>query len=198
MTIDNEFYDGIVGKPDIDELLKHYGVMGMKWGVRKQPETKGGIKKRKKLTNKQKKILKRAAIGTGIVAGTLLAAYGGYKLNKFATLGLKKAADKEVINQLISKSKSLYSKSLDLGLEARKNKHNTDRFIENVRSSLDADVKSRKMREEARSIIELGFNSKNYLNNKNKLQYINSYVKNRGKNPAGNFAIDYVRKKYKI
>lgn len=47
-------YDYIASKPPLDEVLEHYGVMGMKWGVRKQPETKGGIKKRKKLTNKQK------------------------------------------------------------------------------------------------------------------------------------------------
>lgn len=31
MIIHGEFYDGIVGKPDLDEALEHYGIKGMKW-----------------------------------------------------------------------------------------------------------------------------------------------------------------------
>lgn len=29
-------YDGVILKPDLDEALEHYGVLGMKWGRRKQ------------------------------------------------------------------------------------------------------------------------------------------------------------------
>lgn len=32
------YYDYVVSKPPLDEALAHYGVMGMKWGVRKDPE----------------------------------------------------------------------------------------------------------------------------------------------------------------
>lgn len=31
-------YDGVITKPEMDDLIiEHYGVMGMKWGVRKDP-----------------------------------------------------------------------------------------------------------------------------------------------------------------
>lgn len=33
-----EYYDGVVLKPSLDEALEHYGVLGMKWGRRKQRE----------------------------------------------------------------------------------------------------------------------------------------------------------------
>ena len=29
-------YDGVILKPDLDEALEHYGVLGMKWGHRKK------------------------------------------------------------------------------------------------------------------------------------------------------------------
>lgn len=63
-----------------EPYLMHYGVKGMKWGVRHDYETVGrenkGQQERKHLTAKQKRYIK---IGLA-VAGTTLAAYGGYKL----------------------------------------------------------------------------------------------------------------------
>ena len=62
--------------------LRHFGVKGMKWGVRKKEETSGSNSKKKGLTPKQK-----TAIKVGIaVAATGLAAYGGYKLYKSGKL----------------------------------------------------------------------------------------------------------------
>lgn len=71
-------------KPDI-AYLAHYGVIGMKWGVRKD-EVGGNTRskssdthqEKRKLTDKQKKYLKIAAIS----AATVLAVYGGYKLSQ--------------------------------------------------------------------------------------------------------------------
>lgn len=63
---------------DEDEVLAHYGVKGMKWGVRKQRAASGGAgstKKRKGLSRKQK-----AAIAG--VLGTAAAAGAGYYLHK--------------------------------------------------------------------------------------------------------------------
>lgn len=45
-------YDGVTTKPDLDEALKHYGVPGMRWGVRHDRDKKTGRlndKTRKKL-----------------------------------------------------------------------------------------------------------------------------------------------------
>ena len=71
-------------KPDLT-YLAHYGVIGMKWGVRKD-EVGGSTRskssdthqEKRKLTDKQKKYLKIAAIS----AATVLAVYGGYKLSQ--------------------------------------------------------------------------------------------------------------------
>lgn len=63
--------------------LYHYGVKGMKWGVRRFQKKDGtltseGKKQRSRLTDKQKKYIKVGAT----VAGTALVAYGAYKLHK--------------------------------------------------------------------------------------------------------------------
>ena len=71
-------------KPDLT-YLAHYGVIGMKWGVRKdevggntRPKSSDTHQEKRKLTDKQKKYLKIAAIS----AATVLAVYGGYKLSQ--------------------------------------------------------------------------------------------------------------------
>ena len=71
-------------KPDLT-YLAHYGVIGMKWGVRKdevggstRSKAVDATKDKHGLTDKQKKYLKIAAIS----AATVLAVYGGYKLSQ--------------------------------------------------------------------------------------------------------------------
>lgn len=61
-----------------DELY-HYGVKGMKWGVRKEYESKGR-KEASSTTSEQKKARAVKAVKIGAaVAVTALAAYGAYK-----------------------------------------------------------------------------------------------------------------------
>lgn len=74
--------------------LYHYGVKGMKWGVRKKYKSKGrkrsksqdkpssDKKKKFEFTDKQKKYIKIGAA----VAATALVAYGGYRLAKSGKL----------------------------------------------------------------------------------------------------------------
>ena len=38
ITIEGQVYDGINYKPPLDDALMHYGVIGMKWGIRRNPD----------------------------------------------------------------------------------------------------------------------------------------------------------------
>lgn len=70
--------------------LNHYGVKGMKWGVRKQVHLSSGNRTRQPLSNQdiyQRKIQRRAkakkiAKVGGAIALAALASYGAYKLSK--------------------------------------------------------------------------------------------------------------------
>lgn len=80
-----------------ENFLAHYGVPGMKWGRRKARSTSSGTSRIRSGKNKKsnssnnsssqsdrrKKNVKKALKVGAAVAGTALAAYGGYKLHKF-------------------------------------------------------------------------------------------------------------------
>lgn len=69
------------------DYLMHYGIPGMKWGVRKQRVTSGKSNRRSaknSMSDADKKARRRrnAKIAAGVV-GVALAAYGAYKFNDF-------------------------------------------------------------------------------------------------------------------
>lgn len=82
-----------------EDYLMHHGVKGMKWGIRHDPERVGKVRstdqsiynKRKGLTNKQKKIIKGAAIAAGVVAAA------GVGTIAVRNIKMTNAAKKEVI-----------------------------------------------------------------------------------------------------
>ena len=57
-------YEYDYAKPELtDEFLEHYGVLGMKWGIRKQPKYTGSLRqriKKKKAYKSRVKTLKKA------------------------------------------------------------------------------------------------------------------------------------------
>lgn len=114
--------------------LEHHGVKGMKWGIRKKRVTGfGKRKKRKGLTDKQKKALKIA----GIAAGTAAVAYGGYKLGKqykkYKKLSKKVAGHKEYakLNKALSEEYKKYARGLANNKNAR-----TAQFVQVYKSDI--------------------------------------------------------------
>lgn len=91
--------------------LYHYGVKGMKWGVRRNRNESISNTKRasKNVDNEARKRKIKNAVKIGAaVAGTALAAYGAYKLSKFVkdkNVALATQKGKELANKYIRENK---------------------------------------------------------------------------------------------
>ena len=116
-----------------DTYLMHYGVKGMKWGVRNDPELVGrrrgryqpyhqsvrgrsqGMTSRSygnsSISNRKIKNAKKLAIGAGIVAGGLLTAYGGFKVGKILSTQKGREAVKKGMSSFLKKADDVAFKS---------------------------------------------------------------------------------------
>lgn len=113
-----------------DELC-HFGIKGMKWGVRRFQNEDGSYTaagKQRRTSDKgrshdKKATAKKVVIGAAVTTGVLLAAYGGYKLSnsvvskKLASETIKKMALQEA-EQTANKRVDAYNKSNErLGIQ---------------------------------------------------------------------------------
>ena len=97
ININCQFYDGVIIKPSLDDVLEHHGVKGMKWGFRKRRVLKGRANRQintgniaRAKTNRRRNILK--TIGR---AGLLTA--GGGAVNAASRAIVNKETSREQI-----------------------------------------------------------------------------------------------------
>ena len=153
--------------------LNHYGVRGMKWGVRKQAplvgRRQGGAQKQQLNDAQKSQIRRERAKKAAVVGGTLavagLAAYGGYKLRSSAVQSLsnkykKYAADSLKNASAFRKSASEYSQLADVNrLRAMKAGSRGDfdshrMFMNNFRSNYEMSRKRDTMADEAYKLAD--------------------------------------------
>lgn len=106
MSFSNSFISILENYIMSSNELKHFGILGMKWGVRRFQNKDGtrtaAGKRRYRDSDKEARRakLKKAAIIAGVVAGTAVAAYAGYKLVKMrkSTVDAGKSAVDFIVN----------------------------------------------------------------------------------------------------
>lgn len=97
ININCQFYDGVIIKPSLDDVLEHHGVKGMKWGFRKRRVLKGRANRQintgniaRAKTNRRRNILKA-------VGGAALLSAGGGAVNAAANAIIAKQTRRDEV-----------------------------------------------------------------------------------------------------
>jgi hypothetical protein len=67
-----------------DDVLEHFGVKGMRWGVRRQRSSDSKVSGGKQKTSKKKRAAQIAIVGGVVVAGAILAHRGGVRMSSLS------------------------------------------------------------------------------------------------------------------
>lgn len=113
ITVKGQVYDGVMIKPDIDDLLEHHGVKGMKWGVRRRQLIKNGYTRRmarrqirnEKRGNNQDVTKNRYHVVTKRNGKSYIADESGRRMRRSDYMDMKKSLKKSLKN---SKNKDAY------------------------------------------------------------------------------------------
>ena len=116
------FAEMTIAEVEVDDFLAHYGVKGMRWGVRKADDSDSGSSTRKGLTEGQKKALKvgagvAAITGAAVVTG-ILAKNGKLPVAQLSR-GVQAASNARAAARLASSPHVFRGKVADAGQGAR-------------------------------------------------------------------------------
>ena len=172
INVDGKPYDGIVIKPSLDDSLCHYGVLGMKWGMRKNPEKawakasakldrlkkRAGIKAKGKITRASKRAARANKAALKASKRYIKALNNPFSSkSKITNLSIKKDKTQNKALQRQAKADKLISK----GAKADKRVAKWERTMNKVLSQTEK--RNNKIREKAENSL-----TKDILNSRKK------------------------------
>ncbi len=133
-------YDGVILKPDLDEALEHYGVLGMKWGIRKDLALRGEISKKRR-----KKIEKAISKASYNKHRRILNALEEVKYHN-TKYSRDKKGQLRFINNLYTpeeKKKILYKSNIDSGKRKVENANRREQSLNEIYSLAKQSAKNK-------------------------------------------------------
>jgi len=147
---------------EYDNYLTHYGVKGMKWGVRKDQKRSSRQPRTEEQKAKRKQIAKKVAIGVGsaaVVAGGAYAAYKfGPKLKNVSVKDLGSMRKSKAGKNSFAKVQSEFQNALASDIDTSVRKFNS--YKQTAKNSVSLD-NSRKTKKATNALKDFGSQIKN-------------------------------------